>query len=96
MRVSNPGSAVQRADSVSPQLTRRSSVGYANALSLILAPRRSCCAGRQRPRAASDGDELEGLTQEQLEALYAALLRLSALTPKEQATVLRGLLDGRV
>jgi hypothetical protein len=51
---------------------------------------------QQRPRPASDGDELEGLTVEQLEALHAALLRLSALTPGEQSTVLQGLLDGRV
>jgi hypothetical protein len=50
---------------------------------------------QQRPPQASDGDELEGLTVEQLEALYAALLRLSALTPDEQSTVLQGLLDGR-
>jgi hypothetical protein len=42
-----------------------------------------------------DGDELDGLTVEQLEALYAALLRLSALTPDEQSTVLQGFLDGR-
>jgi len=33
---------------------------------------------------------------EQLEALYAALLRLSALTPEEQSTVLQGLLDAHV
>jgi hypothetical protein len=33
---------------------------------------------------------------EQLEDLYAALLRLSALTPEEQSTVVQGLLDGRV
>src|SRR5262249_36577961 len=51
---------------------------------------------QQRPRPVSDGDELEGLTVEQLETLYAALLRLSALTPVEQCTVLRALLDGRV
>jgi len=51
---------------------------------------------QQRPRPASDGDELEGLTVEQLEALYAALLRLSALTPEEQSAVVQGLLDGRV
>jgi len=44
----------------------------------------------------SDGDELEGLTVEQLEALHAALLRLSALTPGEQSIVLQSLLDGRV
>ena len=47
---------------------------------------------QQRPRETSDADELEGLTLEQLEALYAALLRLSTLTPEEQATVVRGLL----
>ena len=51
---------------------------------------------QQRPRPVSDGDELGGLTVEQLEALYAALLRLSALAPEEQSTVLQGLLDGRV
>jgi hypothetical protein len=51
---------------------------------------------QQRPRPASDSDELEGLTVEQLEDLYAALLRLSALTPEEQSTVVQGLLDGRV
>jgi hypothetical protein len=51
---------------------------------------------QQRPRQVSDGDELEGLTVEQLEALYAALLRLSTLTPEEQSTVVQGLLDGRV
>jgi len=50
---------------------------------------------QQRPRQASDGDELQGLTEEQLEGLYAALLRFSALTPEEQSTVLQGLLDGR-
>jgi hypothetical protein len=50
---------------------------------------------QQRPHQVSDGDELDGLTVEQLEALYAALLRLSALTPDEQSTVLQGLLDGR-
>jgi hypothetical protein len=41
----------------------------------------------------SDGDELQGLAEAQLEALYAALLRLSALTPEEQSTVLQRLLD---
>jgi hypothetical protein len=51
---------------------------------------------QQRPRQVSDGDELQGLAEAQLEALYAALLRLSALTPEEQSTVLQGLLDGRV
>jgi hypothetical protein len=51
---------------------------------------------QQRPRHVSDGDNLQGLTEEQLEALYSALLRLSALTPEEQSTVLQGLLDGRV
>lgn len=51
---------------------------------------------QQRPRPVSDGDELEGLSVEQLEALYAALLRLSALTPQEQSTVIQGLLDARV
>src|SRR5262245_15907951 len=51
---------------------------------------------QQRPHQVSDADELEGLTVEQLEALYAALVRLSALTPEEQSTVLQGLLDGRV
>jgi hypothetical protein len=50
---------------------------------------------QQRPRQASDGDELQGLTEVQLEALYAALLRLSALTPEEQSTLLQRLLDGR-
>jgi hypothetical protein len=44
----------------------------------------------------SDGDELEGLTVEQLEALYAALLRLSALTPEEQSPVVQGFVEGRV
>jgi|SRR5262245_12633330 len=51
---------------------------------------------QQRPRQVSDGDELPGLTVEQLEALSAALLRLSALTPEEQSTVLRGLLEGHM
>src|SRR5215475_11857893 len=51
---------------------------------------------QQRPHQASDGDELEGLTVGQFEDLYAALLRLSALTPEEQATVVQGLLEGRV
>jgi hypothetical protein len=51
---------------------------------------------QQRPRQVSDGDELEGLTLEQLEALYAAHLRFSALTSEEQSTVLQGLLDGHV
>jgi hypothetical protein len=51
---------------------------------------------KQRPREPSDGDNLEGLTEEQLEDLYAALLRLSALTPEEQSTVVQGLLDWRV
>ena|SRR5215471_12306223 len=51
---------------------------------------------QQRPRPVSDDDELGGLTLEQLEALYAALLRLSALTPEEQSTLVQGLLDGRV
>lgn len=51
---------------------------------------------QQRPRQASDGDELQDLTEDQLEALYAALLRLSALTSEEQSTVLQALLDGRV
>jgi hypothetical protein len=44
----------------------------------------------------SDGDELQGLTEQQLEDLYAVLLRLSALTAEEQSTVLQGLLNGRV
>jgi hypothetical protein len=51
---------------------------------------------QQRPRQVSDGDQLQGLTEEQLEGLYAALLRLSALSAEEQSTVLEGLLDGRV
>jgi hypothetical protein len=51
---------------------------------------------QQRPRQASDGDELEGLTEVQLEDSYAALLRLSALTPEEQSTVLQGPLGARV
>jgi hypothetical protein len=51
---------------------------------------------QHRPRQVSDGDELEqGLTEEQLEGLYAALLRFSALTPEEQSTLVQGLLDGR-
>jgi hypothetical protein len=50
----------------------------------------------QRPRQMSDGDELQGLTEQQLEDLYAVLLRLSALTAEEQSTVLQGLLNGRV
>jgi hypothetical protein len=49
-----------------------------------------------RPRQASDGDEPQGLTEEQLEDLYAALVRLSALTPEEQSALVQGLLDGRV
>jgi hypothetical protein len=44
----------------------------------------------------SDGDQLQGLTEAQLEGLYATLLRLSALSAKEQSTVLQALLDGRV
>jgi hypothetical protein len=51
---------------------------------------------QQRPRQVSDDDELQGLTEGQLEALYAALLRLSALSPDEQSAVVQGLLDGRV
>jgi len=51
---------------------------------------------QQRPRQVSDGHELHDLTEQQLEALYAALLRLSALTPEEQSTLVHGLLDGRV
>jgi hypothetical protein len=48
---------------------------------------------QQRPRQVSDDDQLQGLTVEQLEGLYAALLRLSALTPEEQSAVLQRLLD---
>jgi hypothetical protein len=51
---------------------------------------------QQRPGQVSDGDELQGLTDRQLEDLYGALLRLSALSAKEQFTVLQALLDGRV
>ena len=51
---------------------------------------------QQRPRQASDGDELQDLNEQQLEALHATLLRLSALSAKEQSTVLQALLDGRV
>jgi hypothetical protein len=51
---------------------------------------------QQRPVQVSDGDQLQGLTEEQLEGLYATLLRLSALSAKEQSTVLQALLDGRV
>ena len=51
---------------------------------------------RQRPGQVSDGDQLQGLTEEQLEGLYATLLRLSALSAEEQSTVLQALLDGRV
>lgn len=50
----------------------------------------------QRPRQVADDDELQGLTEKQLESLYAALLRLSALSAEEQSTVLQALLDGRV
>jgi hypothetical protein len=51
---------------------------------------------QQRPGQVSDGDQLQGLTEEQLEGLYATLLRLSALSAKEQSTVLQAPLDGRV
>jgi hypothetical protein len=51
---------------------------------------------QQRPGQVSDGDQLQGLTEEQLEGLYAALVRLSALSAEEQSTVLQALLDGRV
>ena len=51
---------------------------------------------QQRPHQVSDGDELEGLTVEQLEALHAALLRLSTLAPEEQSAVVQALLLGRV
>jgi hypothetical protein len=51
---------------------------------------------QQRPRQAPDGDELQGLSEAQLEGLYAALLRLSALSPDEQSAVAQGLLAGRV
>jgi hypothetical protein len=71
-----------------------SSAVCASAQSQIRVLRRSCCAGSNDHGQVSDDDQLEGLTVEQLEALHAALVRLSALTPNEQATVLQGLLDG--
>jgi hypothetical protein len=51
---------------------------------------------QQRPHQLSAGDQLQGLTEEQLEDLYAALLRISALSAEEQATLLQGLLDASV
>jgi hypothetical protein len=58
--------------------------------------RRSSCAGCSAHVKPTTVTGLQGLTEEQLEGLYAGLLRLSALSAEEQSTVLQALLDGRV
>ena len=74
-----------------------SNVDCGSARSLILVqPKSSCVGSKGPPRQMAEDDGLEALSIEQLEALYAGLMRLCAVPSEELGALVRAWMDGRV
>jgi hypothetical protein len=49
-----------------------------------------------RPRQVAEDEGLEALSIEQLEALHAGLMRLSAMPPEDLGVLVRACIEGRI